>query len=457
MRLILIAFFISSSFISFSQEVKKYRSERTRILFVIDGSGSMNELWGEESKFEIAKDLIIDLIDSLGKENDHVEFGVRVFGHQSPRAANDCNDSKLEIGFGEKDIEGIREKLDLFTPQGHTPIAHSIFLAASDFPKDEKATNAIILVTDGKENCEGNPCAAAEMLERNRVALRPFIIGLNLELNEALNFDCVGPYFDAKDKETFNDVVDVVISQAIKSTTVQINLLDKQKKPTISNIPITLYDHYSREILYNFVHGYLPGIVPDTLWLDPTARYLLEVHTNPPIIKSDIELATGKHNIIAVDVPKGTLQFSIANSNSVKDAVPTLIREANSPNLMFTQEMKRDVDYIEGDFDFEILTLPRTYFKSEYLEQQSIGTYEVAEAGMLSVLVREKGIAGVFAFDGELLKRVTEIKDIENKEVLSLQPGEYMIVFRPNKERKADLTKSQLVNITSGRNTTVRF
>ena len=96
----------------------------------------MKELWSDKSKFEISRQLIYHLADSIEKNSDNVEFGVRVFGHQSPRSLHNCTDSKLEVAFAPQNAKSIQQKLDKINPQGYTPIAYSLLQAANDFPKE---------------------------------------------------------------------------------------------------------------------------------------------------------------------------------------------------------------------------------------------------------------------------------------------------------------------------------
>ena len=43
----------------------------------------------------------------------------------------------------------------------------------------------------------------------------------------AKTFECVGNYYDAADEATFKNVINIVISQAMNTSTAQVNLLDK--------------------------------------------------------------------------------------------------------------------------------------------------------------------------------------------------------------------------------------
>src|SRR5688572_10341169 len=74
--------------------------EKTRILFVVDASGSMASEWENKAKFNIARQLLFNSIDSIQRANPQIEVGIRLFGHQSHKDLKNCEDTKLEIPFG---------------------------------------------------------------------------------------------------------------------------------------------------------------------------------------------------------------------------------------------------------------------------------------------------------------------------------------------------------------------
>ncbi|MCH8331162.1 MAG: VWA domain-containing protein, partial [Bacteroidetes bacterium] len=287
--------FVLSIWVSAAYSQKTYDPDLTRILFVLDASGSMNEDWGERSKYESAKKLLFSVADSLTANNRKVQFGLRMFGHQKPKAEYDCKDSKLEVPFSANNSFRFTNALNEATPQGWTPIAYSLFLAANDFPADNRSTNAIVLITDGLETCEGDPCASALILQKKRIAIKPFIIGLGIGEDGRKAFDCVGTYYDASDENSFKHIINVVVSQALNTTTAQVNLLNAYGKPTETNVEMTFNDSHSGAILYNFVHTMDATGVPDTLFLDPVGKYDLTIHSIPPVTKTGIELIPGKH------------------------------------------------------------------------------------------------------------------------------------------------------------------
>ncbi|NJM26861.1 MAG: VWA domain-containing protein [Bacteroidia bacterium] len=166
--------------------------ERTRILFLLDGSGSMNAVWeGDQSRMDAAKEILTRLVDSL-RVNPNLELALRVYGHRYPRQSNNCQDTRLEVPFAPRNHDAIINKLSDIKPKGVTPITYSMEQAADDFPATSGYRNILILITDGIESCGGDPCAASIALQRRGVFLRPFIIGLGLEGGKVL--DCVGRY-----------------------------------------------------------------------------------------------------------------------------------------------------------------------------------------------------------------------------------------------------------------------
>jgi Ca-activated chloride channel family protein len=80
---------------------------------------------------------------------------------------------------------------------GTTPIARSLEKAAGDFP-DLTARNVIILITDGIEACDEDPCAVSRALQAKGIVLKPFVIGIGIEEANQYSLKCVGNYYDAR-------------------------------------------------------------------------------------------------------------------------------------------------------------------------------------------------------------------------------------------------------------------
>src|SRR5688500_3047522 len=83
-------------------------AKKTRILFLLDGSGSMNAKWENSVRMDVAKGLLSKMVDSL-KTHKNLEMALRVYGHQYPNKENNCTDSKLEVGFAPGNSDQIKK------------------------------------------------------------------------------------------------------------------------------------------------------------------------------------------------------------------------------------------------------------------------------------------------------------------------------------------------------------
>ena len=214
-KLLFITVLILQSSFSFAQKQKDKENDMppplTRILFIFDCSQSMFGRWQSDTKINIAQKLLSNMLDSL-KDVKNLELAFRVYGHQKNFPPQDCDDSKLEVPFSKNNYKKIEHKLKSLVPRGTTPIAFSLEKSADDFPPCKDCRNIVILITDGLEECGGDPCAVSQMLQKKGIILKPFIIGIGKNFKES--FDCVGTYFDATSEIEFNKALNVVISQA---------------------------------------------------------------------------------------------------------------------------------------------------------------------------------------------------------------------------------------------------
>lgn len=427
-----------------AQDVPRFKPQRNRILFLLDGSGSMKEQWQNTNRFEVAKRILFNIIDSVERKNPNVEFAVRVFGHQSPREQKNCTDSKLLIPFAKNNAAKVKTMMPSLSPKGMTPIAYSISQAVNDFPVDEKSLNSIILITDGNENCNGNPCEVAAVLISKRITLKPFIVGLDMQPDFAKKFDCVGTFYNPKDESSIYGTVGVIIQQTLNTTTTQINLLDHNGNPTVTNIPFTLYDNTSQKIMYNFVHILDAKGNPDTIYLDPVGLYDIEVHSTPSVRKNSIELTPGKHNIIAIDVPVGSLTFT---GTAAADA-PDVVRKGS--DILVVQNTGEGKMLLKDVYRAEVLTLPQTFFDETPVMGGVKNEKAIKSFGTLSLVVSEPLSLSVLEEKNDVLTLVTRM-DLRESTTLKLQPGNFILVYKPAKSSKTESTKAVKVLLEESR------
>src|SRR5678816_1065790 len=99
----------------------------------------------------------------------------------------------------------------------------------------------------------------------------------------------------------FKSALSMVISQALNNTTMQVNLLDVNERPTETNVNMTFYSKLDGSVKYNFVHTMNSRGNPDTLTIDPLHTYKIVVHTITQVEKDSVRLTPGKHTTVGID------------------------------------------------------------------------------------------------------------------------------------------------------------
>lgn len=434
---------------------KKNVPKQTRILFVFDASKSMIAKHENASRMDGAKNLFYQFIDSLSKDKSY-QFALRMYGHTVKYPPGDCKDSKLIIPFGPNNTLQIKQKVSEAKPTGITPIEHSLTEAANDF-KDNKTNNIVILITDGIEECGGDPCKARQKLMEKGIIFKPFIIGIGLTPEQIKTFECVGTFYDYDDQSTFGNIASVIQQQKLNKTTAQVNLLDIKSLPNETNVNMTFYDITKKEYKYNYIHTLNRKDNPDTLYLDDFPTYKVVAHTIPPTESKDVKLSPGKHTIISIDAPQGFLTvqrpFGAYNFN---EKVKCVVRKTNDMNTLHVQGLNQTEKYIVGTYDLEILTLPRIYISKNLIEQSKLLTIEIPNAGVLQVKCLEAGDGCIMAKRQGKLDWVCNLST-ETLQTFYLQPGDYVAAWRAKSLKGSIYTIEKKFSITSDNQSVIEF
>jgi Ca-activated chloride channel family protein len=432
--------------LSWSQE------KLTRILFILDASNSMNANWGEQTRIEAAKELLAQTVDSLtGTPN--LEIALRVYGHQSPITATyqDCNDTKLEIPFAPDNFLKVKNRIKTIKAKGTTPIARSLEASAEDFP-DMNSRNIIILITDGLEACDNDPCVIAKKLKDKNIRVTPFVIGLGLDLSYLEQFKCIGTYAEAETKDAFRNVLKTVVTKALINTTVQINLNNIQAQPEETDVTMFLYKAGTTELKYTFTHTINRYGNPDTLIIDPNLKYDLVVNTTPKLEKKNVILQKNIHNTIVVDAPQGYIKVRLTNATKGYN-IETRISQAGKPATLNVQQINTTDKYIVGKYDIEVLTLPRTTLTVD-VNQSSTTTVDVVAPGLFSYKAGNAIVGQVFISNSKGTWDWVCNLDLGNLSgSWNLQPGSYLVVYRQKNLRSSTYTFEKNFRIYSNKTT----
>ncbi|MDQ7084637.1 MAG: VWA domain-containing protein [Sulfurovum sp.] len=159
-------------------------------------------------RIDIAKEVLIKACEETIPAQTLV--ALRVFGHKK---ADACR-TDLEVRLQALNVKKMTKILKKIKAKNlaKTPIAASLAKVAQDL-SSAKGKKVIILVTDGKETCEGNASKEIENLKALGIDVRLNIVGFAIE-DKALKKEFEtwaklgnGAYFEANDKKSLEDAV----------------------------------------------------------------------------------------------------------------------------------------------------------------------------------------------------------------------------------------------------------
>lgn len=426
----------------------------TRILFIFDASQSMYGRWQTDTKMNMAQKMMTGLLDSL-ESVENIELALRVFGHQRSYPPQDCSDTRLEVPFAPNNIKKIKNKINKITPRGTTPIAYSLMQAENDFPDCPDCRNIIILITDGIEECKGDPCEVSAALQSRGVVLKPFVIGIGLDFRA--NFECVGTYFDASSEHAFTAALNAVITQALQSTTLQVNLLNTWRLPTETNVNMTFYDRVSGLPKYNFIHTLNQHGHPDTLYIEPRLVYDIVVHTTPPVRIDSVVLMPETHNTIELPAPQGWLNLSVRGNDRLLRNIPIVVKPYQKEEVVNVQMVGENKRYLTGHYSLEVLSLPRLTIPKVEIAQDAVTNIEIPLPGIVVINKSIHGFGSLYVMKSSTQTWVYDLRDNLLQESLILMPGDYKIVYRSKFSERSIYTIERNFTILSGETINLRI
>ncbi len=145
-----------------------------RVILVLDGSGSMRAKIDGKSKMDIAKAVVGRIVKSWNPNDD---LGLVVYGH---RKKGECSDIEVLKDPGPLDAKAYMKAVNSINPKGKTPMTEAVRMAAEALQYTEKKAT-VILVSDGIETCDADPCAVAEKLAKTGVELKVHTVGFGLD------------------------------------------------------------------------------------------------------------------------------------------------------------------------------------------------------------------------------------------------------------------------------------
>jgi Ca-activated chloride channel family protein len=181
-------------------------------ILVFDSSGSMAAVMPDgRVKLDAARQIVAQALASWPAGG---ELGVIAYGH---RRAGDCSDIETILPLGPLSADAVTRALRPLMARGKTPLSRSLEAAAKLLPE---GGGTIVLVSDGIETCDADPCAVAAALAAAHAELVIHVVGFGVKKDEVGQLACIaekgnGKFFDAKDADGLTQALETVKVDAV--------------------------------------------------------------------------------------------------------------------------------------------------------------------------------------------------------------------------------------------------
>jgi len=269
--------------------------DRPNTILVLDGSGSM---WGQidgVAKITIAQEVVGNLLDTLPTDQ---RLGLTVYGH---RERGNCTDIETIVPAGEGTRDAIRAAVNGIQPLGKTPMTDSVIAAAESLRYTEDSAT-VILISDGVETCNPDPCAAARLMEETGIDFTAHVIGFDVagDAEALLQMQCIadetgGQFIPAANASELTAALTTVVDEPVLQDVTLRAVTGDESGPTVED-----------QILWS-VSG-------------PQGAVIVDEAGNP----KDLSLGDGSYNIVAyriVDEREMTATVTVASAETTATVI----------------------------------------------------------------------------------------------------------------------------------------
>lgn len=209
----IIKFFVCICIFSFSFPFAYSAEEETLIIF--DASVSMLDDFYGQPKYITAISEAKSVLDRLSSSR---KIGLRTIGVTFDAAllafiknpSELCKSTQLVAPIRQNNVEYIKNSLDGIFPLGTTPLTYTLDMAINyDFTKSAQLKH-IILITDGGESCNGDPCKYIREIMALRSDIRIDIIAIGVNADDFKQLKCLTD-------STYGTIVNVAKPDELKS------------------------------------------------------------------------------------------------------------------------------------------------------------------------------------------------------------------------------------------------
>ena len=195
--------------------------EITDFAIILDCSASMAEPTKEgPAKMTVAKRVVTELVQKIP---EGLNLAFLIYGHDKDLK---CQAVKVARPMSVLDAGGRAELVRMIAglqPEGATPIALALRAAGAELARGD-APGGLVLISDGKETCGGNPAAEAATLAANpKLTFGVNVIGFDVRPEERAALEEIaragkkGKYYNPTTAAEFREVVQAIHQEVVKN------------------------------------------------------------------------------------------------------------------------------------------------------------------------------------------------------------------------------------------------
>jgi len=180
-------------------------------MLIFDASRSMRGKIDGKTRINIARDV---LGKAFQRYEARLKLGIMAYGS---RSSSNCRDIRYIRPAGRIRTASYKWAIKRIRPRGKTPIALAIRAGANRLDYKNKKTT-LILMSDGLDNCKGNPCAVARKLEETANFLTIHVIAFSVPKEDLPGLSCIarntgGKFFAADNGAELGAAFDNIVEE----------------------------------------------------------------------------------------------------------------------------------------------------------------------------------------------------------------------------------------------------
>ena len=441
--------------------------DKTRVLIILDCSHSMWDRWQSDSKIKVTQQVLLKFLDSVANQQN-IEVALRVFGHLNRNSYG----TRLEVPFEPDNNYKIQSKIKTLVPNGACTAASALSSSLNDFPTvgssskhmqgnaDGQPRNIILIITDGMDDCDGNICDVARQVQMSGVIVQTFILGIGSKRDFQHSLDCAGKFTYVPNEEQYTETLYNIFRMSEEEAQLVINVNDETDHLLESEIPIAFYDSQTGVVKYSTLYSIDSRYTPDTMIIDPLVSYDITLFTKPETHIRKKQFRPGRVNDLNITIEQGTLQLRLDGKrvNYQIPQYPVLIYRHGMTELVGTQLLGEQSNYLSGVYDIEMLSSPTLRLEGVSVVSSSTTDLSLPTPGMATINKTKVISSGaIFTYKEGKLAHVCDLNPNKVNERLLLMPGEYQIVIKPQNSILYSSVRSIRFRIESAQTTNINL